>query len=73
MDVWKAGGKDVDSAKADDLLTQGHRPAGSVVRGSGPSHRSSHPRSSSRSRSAENKQETVTFGRIGHRRLRQPF
>ena len=47
-DVWKAGGKDVDSAKADDLLSKvtALRAAHSRIR---PTHRSSHPRLSSRS------------------------
>ena len=65
MDVWKAGGKDVDSAKADDLLSKVTGSAGSVVRGSGQPFPQDHQRSSSRSPSAENKQETVTFGRMG--------
>ena len=52
MDVWKAGGKDVDSAKVDDLLTKvtGLRAASFEDQAT---HRSRSPRSSSRSPSAK--------------------
>src|SRR6186713_187233 len=64
MDVWKAGGKDVDCAKADDLLSKV-----TALRAA-----SFEDQASASLKSpalvvtvtfAENKQETVTFGRMG--------
>jgi uncharacterized protein DUF4340 len=64
MDVWKAGGKDVDAAKADDLLSKvtGLRAASFEDK--------PHPSLNSPALTVsitygENKQETVTFGRMG--------
>ena len=64
-DVWKACGKDVDSAKADDLLTKvtGLR-AASFEEQAHPSLKS--PALVVTVSFGENKQETVTFGAIGH-------
>ncbi len=72
MDVWRACGKDVDSAKADDLLTKltGLR-AASFEEQAHASLKS--PALVVTVQFGENKQETVTFGAIGHRRLRKPF
>jgi len=64
VDVWKAGGKDVDSAKADDLLSK--------VTGLRAASFEDQPNASLKSPAlvvtvtyAENKTETVTFGRMG--------
>jgi hypothetical protein len=64
MDVWKAGGKDVDSAKADDLLSK--------VTGLRAASFDDKPQPSLKSPALtvtltydENKTETVTFGRMG--------
>ena len=64
VDVWKAGGKDVDSAKADDLLSKvtGLR-AASFEEQVNPSLKS--PALVVTVTYGENKQETVTFGRMG--------
>ena len=64
MDVWKAGGKDVDAAKADDLLSKvtGLR-AASFEDKPHPSLNS--PALTVNITYGENKQETVTFGRMG--------
>ena len=64
MDVWKAGGKDVDAAKADDLLSKvtGLR-AASFEDKPHPSLKS--PALTVNITYGENKQETVTFGRMG--------
>jgi hypothetical protein len=64
MDVWKAGGKDVDSAKVDDLLGKvtGLR-AASFEEQANPSLKS--PALVVTVTYGENKQETVTFGRMG--------
>lgn len=64
MDVWKAGGKDVDAAKADDLLSK--------VTASRALSFEEKANASLKSPAlvvtvsyGENKQETVTFGRMG--------
>jgi len=64
VDVWKAGGKDVDSAKADDLLSKvtGLR-AASFEEQANPSLKT--PALVVTVTYGENKQETVTFGRMG--------
>ncbi len=64
VDVWKAGGKDVDSAKADDLLSKvtGLR-AASFEEQANPSLKT--PALVVTLTYGENKQETVTFGRMG--------
>jgi Domain of unknown function (DUF4340) len=64
MDVWKAGGKDVDSAKADDLLSKVTAlRAASFEDQANASLKS--PALVVTVTFAENKQETVTFGRMG--------
>jgi hypothetical protein len=64
LDVWKAGGKDVDSAKADDLLTKVTAlRAASFEDTPHPSLKS--PALTVTITYAENKQETVTIGRMG--------
>jgi hypothetical protein len=63
-DVWKAGGKDVDSAKADDLLTKvTSLRAASFEDQTHASLKS--PALVVTVQSGEGKQETVTFGRSG--------
>jgi len=64
MDVWKAGGKDVDSAKADDLLSKVTAlRAASFEDKPHPSLKS--PALTVAITYAENKQETVTIARMG--------
>jgi hypothetical protein len=63
-DVWTSGGKDIDSAKADDLLTKlTALRAASFEEKTPPSLKS--PVLAATLQFGEGKQETVTFGRMG--------
>ena len=64
MDVWKAGDKDVDSAKADDLLSK-ITALRAVTFEDKPHPSLKSPALTVTLTYAENKQETVTFGRMG--------